>query len=71
MGTRGWMGGVSRRAILSIKPETFFRAVSETSLKTPRSLACKCVKGYTLVEGLSRRAQPANVDIHGLLTVHW
>jgi hypothetical protein len=54
--TRGWMGGVSRRAILSIKPETFFRAVSETSLKTPRSLASKCVKGYTLVEGLSRQS---------------
>jgi hypothetical protein len=51
--TRGWMGGVSRRAILSIKPETFFRAVFETSLKSPRSLACKCVKGYTLLEGLS------------------
>ncbi len=71
MDTRGWMGGVSRRAILSIKPETFFRAVSETSLKTPRSLACKCVKGYTLVEGLSRRAQPAIVGIQGLLTVRW
>jgi hypothetical protein len=56
---------------LSIKPETFFRAVLETSLKTPRSLACKWVKGYTLVEGLSRRAQPAIVDIRGLLTVHW
>jgi hypothetical protein len=53
--TRGWMGGVSRRAILSIKPETFFRAVSETSLKSPRSLACKCMKGYIPVEGLSRR----------------
>ncbi len=53
--TRGWMGGVSRRAILSIKPETFFRAVFETSLKSPRSLACKCVQGYTPLEGLSRR----------------
>jgi hypothetical protein len=53
--TRGWMGGVSRRAILSIKPETFLRAVSETSLKFPRSLASKCVKGYTLLKGLSRR----------------
>ncbi len=53
--TRGWMGGVSRRAILSIKPETFFRAVFETSLKSPRSLACKCVKGYTPLEGLSSR----------------
>jgi hypothetical protein len=49
--TRGWMGGVSKRAILSIKPETFFRAVSETSLKTSRSLACRCVKGYTPLEG--------------------
>jgi hypothetical protein len=49
--TRGWMGGVSRRAILSIKPETFFRAVFETSLKSSRSLACKCVQGYTQVEG--------------------
>ena len=51
--TRGWMGGVSRRAILSIKPETFFRAVSETSLKIPRSLFRKCMKGYIPVEGLS------------------
>src|SRR5918998_2776556 len=49
--TRGWMGGVSRRAILSIKPETFFRAAFETSLKVPRSLSRKCVKGYTPVEG--------------------
>ena len=57
MDTRGWMGGVSRRAILSIKPETFFRAVSETSLKIPRSLSCKCVKGYTPLKGLSRRTQ--------------
>ena len=39
MGTRGWIGGVSRRAILSIRPETFFRAVSETSVKLPRSLS--------------------------------
>ena len=54
MDTRGWMGGVSRRAILSIKPETFFRAVLETSLKSPRSLACKFVQGYTPQEGLSR-----------------
>jgi hypothetical protein len=53
VGTRGWMGGVSRRAILSIKPETFFRAVSETSLKAPRSLSRKCVKGYISGEGLS------------------
>jgi hypothetical protein len=45
------MGGVSRRAILSIKPETFFRAVLETSLKVPRSLSRKWVKGYTPVEG--------------------
>ena len=51
--TRGWMGGVSRREILSIKPETFFRAVSETSLNVPRSLSRKCVKSYTLVEALS------------------
>ena len=43
--TRGWMGGVSRRAILSIRPETFFFAVSETSLKVTRSLACKCIEG--------------------------
>ena len=55
MDTRGWMGGVSRRAILSIKPETFFRAVFETSLKSPRSLACKCVQVYIPLEGLSRR----------------
>jgi hypothetical protein len=52
--TRGWMGGVSRRAILSIKPETFFRAVSETSLKTPRSLACRFGKPMTLCIRLSR-----------------
>jgi hypothetical protein len=51
--TRGWMGGVSRREILSIKPETFFRAVSETSLKIPRSLFRKCVKSYTPIEALS------------------
>ena len=57
--TRGWMGGASRRAILSIKPETFFRAVSETSLKIPRSLSRKCVKGYTLVEALSSCTYPA------------
>jgi hypothetical protein len=36
------MGGVSRREILSIKPEILFlRAVSETSLNIPRSLARK------------------------------
>jgi hypothetical protein len=51
VGTRGWMGGVSRREILSIKPETFLSAVSETSLKSPRSLVRKCVKIYTPVEG--------------------
>src|SRR5918997_690952 len=56
--TRGWMGGVSRRAILSIKPETFFRAVFETSLKSPRSLACKCVQGYTKVEGCQGAHSP-------------
>jgi hypothetical protein len=40
--TRGWMGGVSRREILSIKPEILFlRAVSETSLNIPHSLARK------------------------------
>jgi hypothetical protein len=48
------MGGVSRRAILSIKPETFFRAVSETSLKTPRSLACRFGKPMILCIRLSR-----------------
>ena len=63
MDTRGWMGGVSRRAILSIKPETFFRAAFETSLKISRSLACKCVKGMTRVEGLSRQ----KLDYEGLL----
>jgi hypothetical protein len=31
--TRGWMGGASRREILSIKPETFFCAVFETAVK--------------------------------------
>ena len=61
MDTRGWMGGVSRRAILSIKPETFFRAVFGTSLKIPRSLSRKCVKGYTLVEALSSCTYPAIV----------
>jgi hypothetical protein len=36
------MGGVSRREILSIKPEIFFlRAVSETSLNIPHWLARK------------------------------
>jgi hypothetical protein len=64
--TRGWMGGVSRRAILSIKPETFFRAVFETWLKIPRSLSRKCVKGYTPVEALSRRTQPVLGRLHGL-----
>ena len=59
MATRGWMGGVSRRAILSIKPETFFRAVFETSLKVPRSLSRRCVKGYILVEALSSCTYPA------------
>ena len=51
--TRGWMGGASRREILSIKPEILFlRAVSETSLKAflTHSLASG-VKGRTLVEG--------------------
>jgi hypothetical protein len=62
--TRGWMGGVSRRAILSIKPETFFRAVSETSLKITRSLACKCVKGMTPVEGLSRQKAGLSEGFH-------
>ena len=51
MATRGWMGGVSRREILSIKPETFFCAVFETSLKVPRSLSRKCVQVYITVEG--------------------
>jgi hypothetical protein len=46
------MGGASRREILSIKPETFFCAVSETSLKAflTHSTASG-VKGYTMVEG--------------------
>jgi hypothetical protein len=36
--TRGWMGGVSRREILSIKPEILFlRAVFETLVTSPRS----------------------------------
>jgi hypothetical protein len=40
--TRGWIGGASRREILSIKPEIFFlRAVSETSLNIPHSLDSK------------------------------
>ncbi len=68
MDTRGWMGGVSRRAILSIKPETFFRAVFETSLKVPRSLACKCVKGMTPVEGLSSCTYPLSRELNTVLT---
>jgi hypothetical protein len=51
VGTRGWMGGVSRRAILSIKPETFFRAVSETSLKAPRSLSQQVREGLHIERG--------------------
>jgi len=40
------MGGASRREILSIKPEILFlRAVSETSLKFPHSLAHKWSEG--------------------------
>jgi hypothetical protein len=40
------MGGASRREILSIKPEILFlRAVSETSLKFPHSLASKWSEG--------------------------
>jgi hypothetical protein len=56
--TRGWMGGVSRREILSIKPETFFCAVFETSLKAPRSLSRKCVQGYTTVGGCQGAHSP-------------
>jgi hypothetical protein len=37
--TRGWIGGASRREILSIKPETFLCAVFETVFKSPRSLS--------------------------------
>jgi hypothetical protein len=51
--TRGWIGGASRREILSIKPEILFlRAVCETSLKAflTRSPASG-LKGYTMVEG--------------------
>ena len=46
------MGGASRREILSIKPESFFCAVFETSLKAflTHSLVSK-VKGDTTVEG--------------------
>ena len=45
------MGGVSRRRILSIRPETFFCAVFETSVKSPRSHICtRVVKVYTTVE---------------------
>src|SRR5215211_2104930 len=44
------MGGASRREILSIKPETFFCAVFETSLNVPHSLVSR-VKGDTMVEG--------------------
>src|SRR3712207_8318439 len=45
------MGGVSRRRILSIRPETFFCAVLETSVKSPRSHICtSVVKVYTTVE---------------------
>ena len=50
------MGGASRREILSIKPETFFCAVFETSVKSPRSLlARKCGEGLHKGRGLSRR----------------
>jgi hypothetical protein len=35
--TRGWMGGASRREILSIKPETFLCTVFEIFLNSPRS----------------------------------
>ena len=71
MATRGWMGGVSRREILSIRPETFFRAVSGTSLKIPHSLSRKCVKGYTPVEDLSRRTWPAIAEMNRLLAIRW
>jgi hypothetical protein len=53
--TRGWMGGVSRQAAPSFKPETSIRVPGETSLKSPRSLARKCMQGMTPVEGLSRQ----------------
>ena len=39
VGTRGWIGGASRREILSIKPETLLCAVFETVFKSPRSLS--------------------------------
>jgi hypothetical protein len=56
--TRGWMGGVSRREILSIKPETFFCAVFETSVTSSRSLACKFMQVYTTVEGCQAAHSP-------------
>jgi len=37
--TRGWIGGASRREILSIKPETFLCAVLETLFNNPRSFS--------------------------------
>jgi len=45
------MGGASRRRIPSIRPETFFCAVFETFVKSPRSLVyTSVVKGYIRVE---------------------
>jgi hypothetical protein len=63
--TRGWMGGVSKRAASNFKPGTSICTPGETSLKNPRSLACKCMKGYTSVEGLSSLSYPGLVVLPG------
>src|ERR687896_2510513 len=64
--TRGWMGGVSRREILSIRPETFFCAVFETSVKSRRSLACKFVQVCTTVEGCQAAHSAFSRRLRGL-----
>src|SRR5918995_1591354 len=68
------MGGVSRREILSIKPEILFlRAVCETSLKAflTHSLASG-VKGRTLVEGCqgAHSFNPAQIKEMWRSTLH-
>ena len=69
--TRGWMGGVSRRAILSIKPETFLRrAVSETSLKAPRSLS-QVREGLHTGRGFVKVHMAPSAEVDRLLTIRW
>ena len=51
MGTRGWMGGVSRQAASTLKPETLICSASETPNKSPSLARLQVPKGLHIAGG--------------------